>query len=140
MSIITKRGDQGSTDLLFGKKAHKTSPRVEALGAVDELSAHLGLARVHTDNTEFSKWIDTVQKHLINLMGEVATEPEDYPKYLSKGYGTITPQEIEALENLSKHKASYPPYFFYLPNQLLSQFHIRGRRKNLPCSSYTEIS
>jgi len=102
MSIITKRGDQGSTDLLFGKKAHKTSPRVEALGAVDELSAHLGLARVHTDNTEFSKWIDTVQKHLINLMGEVATEPEDYPKYLSKGYGTITPQEIETLENLCK--------------------------------------
>ena len=102
MSVITKRGDQGTTDLLFAKKADKTSARVEALGAVDELSAHLGLARVHTTSSEFSEWIDTTQKHLINLMGELATEAEDYPKYKAKGYGTITDEEIAALETLCK--------------------------------------
>ena len=45
MSIITGRGDEGATDLLFGKRIAKTSLRVEALGAVDELNAALGLAR-----------------------------------------------------------------------------------------------
>ncbi|MGB0144589.1 MAG: ATP:cob(I)alamin adenosyltransferase, partial [Akkermansiaceae bacterium] len=37
MSITTKRGDQGFTDLLFGGKAAKGDPQVEALGTVDEL-------------------------------------------------------------------------------------------------------
>lgn len=45
MSIITGRGDDGDTDLLFGRRIAKTSLRVGVLGTVDELNAALGLAR-----------------------------------------------------------------------------------------------
>jgi len=106
MSIITKRGDQGSTDLLFGKKAEKTSARVEALGAVDELNAQLGLARVHTEETELKEWIDGVQKNLVNLMGMMATEPSDFSQYIDKGYGLIRGEDLIDLEKLAaSHEA-----------------------------------
>ena len=105
MSIITKRGDQGSTDLLFNKKAPKHSERIEALGAVDELNAHLGLARVHAGEGDLALWIDEIQKLLISLMGELATAEEDYQRYLDHGFGTIDEQDIIDLELLAqKHE------------------------------------
>ncbi len=101
MPIITKRGDDGQTDLLFQKKAAKTSPRIEALGAVDELNAHLGLARVHAHQEALTTWIDHTQAQLVNLMGMLATAPDDWEQYLQKGYGTITTAEITTLETLA---------------------------------------
>jgi len=106
MSIITKRGDEGKTDLLFGKSALKTSARVEALGAVDELNANLGLARVHAEDEALIEWIDGVQKNLVNLMGMIATEPADFSKYVDKGYGLISEEEIISLEEMAQvHEA-----------------------------------
>ncbi len=50
MKIYTKVGDAGQTDLWGGGKLErrvaKSHPRVEAIGAVDELNAHLGLCAV----------------------------------------------------------------------------------------------
>ena len=42
MKIYTKKGDTGSTSLLDGLSASKTSLTIECLGALDELNAHLG--------------------------------------------------------------------------------------------------
>lgn len=41
--LYTRSGDQGQTGLADGTRTAKTSPRIEALGAVDECNAHLGL-------------------------------------------------------------------------------------------------
>ena len=49
MSISTKKGDEGMTDLMYGRRVSKTEIRVEAGGAIDELNASLGLARVSSD-------------------------------------------------------------------------------------------
>ena len=38
MSIVTKVGDQGNTRLMFNREVPKEDPRVDAYGAVDELS------------------------------------------------------------------------------------------------------
>ena len=46
MSIITRRGDDGNTDLMYGGRASKNAPEVVACGAVDELNSSLGLLRV----------------------------------------------------------------------------------------------
>lgn len=43
MSIYTKFGDAGQTRRIDGETISKTDPQLEALGAVDELSCHLGL-------------------------------------------------------------------------------------------------
>ena len=42
-NIYTKTGDKGKTGLIGGKRVWKDSPQIEACGAIDELSAYLGV-------------------------------------------------------------------------------------------------
>ena len=95
MSIITGRGDEGETDLMFSKRIAKTSLRVEALGAVDELNAALGLARAIERDAEIVTIIDGIQARLVGLMGQLATLPEDEQKYLAKKYAYLSPEDLE---------------------------------------------
>ena len=62
MSIATKRGDKGETDLLFGCRLSKSHPRVHALGAVDELNAALGLLRVSALRMETEEFVGQIGK------------------------------------------------------------------------------
>ena len=95
MSIITGRGDSGETDLMFSKRIAKTSLRVEALGSVDELNAALGLARAADEQPDIVTIIDGIQARLVGLMGQLATLPEDEPKYLEKKYAYLIPEDLE---------------------------------------------
>ncbi len=72
-----------------------------ALGAVDELNAAIGVCRVHAEG-DLVECLNTIQKHLVSLMGEVATLPEDRVTYQEKGYGQVTEQEVLYLEGLGK--------------------------------------
>ena len=81
MSIATRRGDQGETDLLFGQRTSKSHPRVHALGAVDELNAALGPLRIAALKPETREIVEKVQPLLISLMGELATPPGLEAKY-----------------------------------------------------------
>jgi cob(I)alamin adenosyltransferase len=106
MSIITGRGDSGETDLLFNRRIAKTSLRIEALGAVDELNATLGLARAATCDASFISLIDALQQRLFGLMGELACLPQDSPRYAEKPYQTLTPADLEWLvETAREHEA-----------------------------------
>ena len=100
MSITTKRGDQGFTDLLFGGKAAKGDPQIEALGAVDELNSALGLARVAMDG-EAAEAVDRIQKWLVILMGELAMPPGKDEEYDRAGFGRIGEEEIGWMEEWS---------------------------------------
>ena len=64
MSIVTKTGDEGETSLMYGRRLPKNNPRSEAYGAVDELTAALGLARANCDDKFVNEQILTVQKDL----------------------------------------------------------------------------
>ena len=100
MSITTKRGDQGFTDLLFGGKVLKGDSQIEALGAVDELNANLGMARVLLEG-EAAEAIDRVQGWLVTLMGELAMPVGKEAEYEKAGFGRISETEIEGLEQWS---------------------------------------
>lgn len=100
MSITTKRGDEGFTDLLFGGKVSKSDSQIEALGAVDELNASLGVARVVMDG-EAAEAVDQVQKWLVTLMGELAMPEGKDEEYKRAGFGRIGEVEISRLENWS---------------------------------------
>lgn len=102
MSIITGRGDEGSTDLLFGRRIEKTSLRVEALGAVDELNAALGLARAAGLAAGVEEVVDRVQELLVGLMGQLACLPQDAGRYEEKGYAKVTPEDVGWLEGVAK--------------------------------------
>ena len=48
--IYTKTGDKGTSSLYTGVRMQKNSEIFESLGSIDELNAHLGLAREHSLN------------------------------------------------------------------------------------------
>jgi len=81
MSISTRKGDAGETDLLFGCRLTKSHPRIHALGAVDELNAALGPLRVMALCDETRACVAAVQPWLISLMGELATPPGQETRY-----------------------------------------------------------
>ena len=112
MSIVTKTGDQGETSLMYGRRVSKNDPRVEAYGAVDELTAALGMARAICDDKFVAEQIFAVQKDLINVMGELATAPEDRARYLKDGFqvtdAKMVDQVTAVIVDLEKDKSLYP--------------------------------
>jgi len=90
MSIVTKRGDRGTTLLMYNRTVSKCHPRVEAYGAVDELNAAIGLARVTAEDEFVREKLAAIQTDLVVLMGELATVAEDLPRYVKDGYGLVT--------------------------------------------------
>src|SRR5271157_4344949 len=106
MSIATKKGDDGTTGLMYNRRVSKCHPRVEAYGSVDELNAALGVARAAAQAPFLRDRLLDIQKDLVTVMGELATDPADLPRYVKDGYPVLTPlltakldgvvQEIEA--------------------------------------------
>jgi len=45
--VVTRGGDKGDTSLGDGSRVAKSDPRIEALGAVDEANASIGVLRLH---------------------------------------------------------------------------------------------
>src|SRR3954452_21376020 len=82
MSIATKTGDKGETSLMYGRRVSKNDTRVEGYGCVDELNSALGLARALAQKTPVAESVLGLQKELIVVMGELATAPEDMPRYV----------------------------------------------------------
>jgi len=85
MSIATKRGDDGTTSLLYGKRVPKTHLRVCAYGAVDEMTSALGIARATCPQNSVKQKIEHIQADIILLMGELALDDERQEKYIAEG-------------------------------------------------------
>ena len=98
MSIATRKGDQGETDLLFGCRLAKSHPRVHALGAVDELNAALGPLRIAALREETQTIVPQVQRWLITLMGELATPPGEEARYAESHSDRILADKVQWLD------------------------------------------
>jgi cob(I)alamin adenosyltransferase len=95
-SIYTRTGDDGYTGLLGEGRVPKFDARMEALGAVDEATAALGLARNLTSVPETGQLLLTIQRHLYGLMAETAATPENAAAFHSIGAEQVTWLEEEA--------------------------------------------
>ncbi len=74
--VTTRTGDLGETSL-FGKgRVHKTDPRIEALGDLDEAQSALGVARAQAP-AAVAELILELQRGLYIAMAEVATPVGD---------------------------------------------------------------
>jgi cob(I)alamin adenosyltransferase len=82
---------------MYGRRVSKSDPRVDTYGCVDELNAALGLARVMAGSGFIADKLLRVQKELILIMGELATAPEDLPRYLKDGYEVTTAAMVDQL-------------------------------------------
>jgi cob(I)alamin adenosyltransferase len=79
--FYTRNGDDGTTGMLGEERISKQHPRMEALGAVDEASAALGMARALAQESSTGSIIVTVQRDLYQLMSELAATPQNAPRF-----------------------------------------------------------
>jgi cob(I)alamin adenosyltransferase len=93
LMFYTGRGDDGYTDLLGGPRVAKYDLRPEALGALDEASAALGLARAHAQRAETRAALIQAQRDLYLLMADIATVAGKHA-----GQPRLTTAQVAALE------------------------------------------
>jgi cob(I)alamin adenosyltransferase len=71
--IVTRTGDDGSTGLADGSRVSKHAPRIEALGAVDELNSFVGLLAAECSrDADTADLLAAIQHDLFDLGGEIA--------------------------------------------------------------------
>ena len=70
--VTTRSGDDGTTGLAGGARLPKDDPRIEALGAVDELNCQLGLLFERIADEEAARRVDEVQQDLFDLGAVIA--------------------------------------------------------------------
>ncbi len=94
--IYTRTGDDGSTGLATGRRVSKSDARVEAYGAVDELNAVVGVARLHSgQNDRIDAMLGRIQNELFDLGADLATPLDPAPKWEAL---RIVASQIERLE------------------------------------------
>jgi cob(I)alamin adenosyltransferase len=102
--IYTRKGDDGTTGLLFGgDRVSKADPRTDAYGTVDEAVSALGLARAAigtvTDRTEarLAELSLRLQRELFVVGAEIATHVDRRDR-LADGVSRVTAAMVQALE------------------------------------------
>jgi cob(I)alamin adenosyltransferase len=119
LNIYTRKGDDGTTGLLYGGRVRKDSPATAACGDVDEAQAAIGLARASVDRgSEPDDLLIGLQRDLWVLMAEVATAPERRDR-LTAGQTLVTPEMVVRLEPLIDELTTRfdAPTEFVLPGQ-----------------------
>jgi cob(I)alamin adenosyltransferase len=102
--IYTRKGDDGTTGLLFGgERISKADLRTDAYGTTDEAVSALGLARASighaTDRTEarLAELVIRLQRELFVVGAELATHVDRRDR-LTDGLSLVTEQMVAALE------------------------------------------
>ncbi|HEX3170930.1 MAG TPA: cob(I)yrinic acid a,c-diamide adenosyltransferase [Burkholderiales bacterium] len=70
--IYTRTGDAGTTGLADGSRVAKDAPRIEAIGAVDELNSVIGVLLCEDLPAVIRACLDGVQHDLFDLGGELS--------------------------------------------------------------------
>jgi cob(I)alamin adenosyltransferase len=102
MKIYTRKGDDGTTGLLFGGRVRKDAAGPVAYGAVDEAQAAIGMARAEArsgGDEALDRILVGLCRDLYVCMAELATDPANRHK-LGPGTSLVTPGMVAALEPL----------------------------------------
>ena len=75
MKIYTKKGDEGTTQLIGGNRVSKAEIRIDAYGTVDELNSFVGFLRDQQIATTYVEQLIEVQDRLFTLGSLLASEP-----------------------------------------------------------------
>ena len=126
MKIYTKTGDDGTTGVFGGGRVRKCDRRIDCYGAIDELNAAFGVARVACDNDpELSDTLRRVQGELFVIGSHLAT-PEDSPS--TRHLPLLDEQIVSRLEmEIDDAQGQLPPLRnFILPGgcELAARLHL----------------
>ena len=123
MKQYTPHFDSGFTHLYTGQCVSKSSPLIEALGAVDELNSLLGMAFSHITDKDIREIIRGVQRDLLTIGADLANpikkqntlDPEKTRKMHTR---EMTAEQVRNMELLmEKFECELPPLKnFILPS------------------------
>ena len=119
VKIYTRKGDDGTTGLLYGGRVPKDAPGPRAYGAVDEAQASIGLARAMAEpGSELDGMLVSLERDLWVLMAELATDPSNHDK-LTPGKNRVTDEMAQSLESLIDEVSERfdPPTEFVVPGE-----------------------
>lgn len=102
MRIVTKRGDKGRTRLLSGEEVSKADGRLEVAGTVDELCAHLGMARSLIEDAALAGEVRELTVDLFRIGAELASNSPEKQKWLE-------PTEARHVEWIEKRIEAIEP-------------------------------
>lgn len=98
MKIYTKKGDKGYTDLI-GKRVSKTDITIWVNGTLDELTSYLSYSKIHINENEVIKVIDSITHSIYLMSYEIAGGPVQ-----------ITQDLVEELEKyIDDYNEKLPP-------------------------------
>ncbi|MFN7662642.1 MAG: cob(I)yrinic acid a,c-diamide adenosyltransferase [Alphaproteobacteria bacterium] len=122
--IYTRGGDKGQTSLGDGKRISKTSLRIQAIGAVDETNAALGVCTLFL-TPNFIKSIRHIQNDLFDIGADLCVPENSAKKSLSLKEMQVTWLEKE----MDRFNESLPPLSsFILPGGSAASTHLHLAR------------
>lgn len=99
MSIYTKRGDRGITDMAHVGNISKSDDRIRLMGEADELNSHIELVKSMLRQSEILQLLERIQKNL-DLIAAGVSNPYDRDCKVSEKETAVLEAETDKLEAL----------------------------------------
>jgi cob(I)alamin adenosyltransferase len=118
VKIYTKKGDDGTTGLLYGGRVSKDDLRTEVYGTLDEVVSALGLARALGLSERVEELVLRLQREMFVAGAQFATAPQNQSK-LEEGVSRVDESMVaRAEEDIDSLLESHPlPREFLLPGE-----------------------
>ncbi len=97
MSIYTKNGDNGLTNLTDTKNVSKSDDRIELIGTIEELISNMGLLKAEESDFEIIRFLEDIQGELL-LITKWVSRPFDKDNKLKSESIKALEDEIASLE------------------------------------------
>lgn len=104
MSVYTKRGDKGITDMARTKNVSKSDDRIQLVGAIDELNSHIGLVKCMLKWEETVKMLSSIQDNL-DLIAAGVEDPYSRDFKVNEEIVDNLEKETDRLEELCGQQA-----------------------------------
>jgi cob(I)alamin adenosyltransferase len=120
MKIYTKKGDDGTTGLLYGGRVAKDDVRTSVYGTLDETVSALGLARAGGLVPRVEEIVVRIQREMFVVGAQLATSQDNQSK-LQEGISKVTPEmALRAESEIDELIAEHPlPNEFILPGETM---------------------
>ena len=99
MSIYTKNGDKGTTNLVHTKNVSKADDRIQLEGTIDELSCHIGVLKTMIRDGDTIRFLEKIQGNLIRIDAGVA-DPYNREYKINDDKTELLEEEIDRLTGL----------------------------------------
>ena len=97
--LYTKKGDDGTTGLISGKRVNKHHVRIKAYGSVDELNSWVGMIRNYKIDKDNENALIKIQNELMTLASQLADDTPCDGSKLVKVLEPINNKNIKYLED-----------------------------------------